>query len=219
MKIELSRLEQVGEYTIGELRVDDQWLCWTLEDRVRTSRIKDATAIPAGTYAIRLTRSERLREVVPEIIGIPREFGRVRLHGGLYSNPNADMSSSILLGLDKKGDEIRNHRRAYNKLMYRFEGVSRETGASIKITQPDAWPKWGDGVKVDTPLTHRHLRASLMMYLLKLFDLDTILGYVALSLDRLRKSPADARTRSHLVMVNVVRDSADDFINAVQKPW
>ncbi len=58
-----------------------------------------------------------------------------------------------------------------------------------------------------------------MMYLLKIIDFETILSFVVVRLNELRRSPTDPLTRSYLVLVGSVRDASDEFIRTVEKPW
>jgi hypothetical protein len=50
MKLKLIRKYFRETYTIGELFINDNYFCDTLEDKVRDKKIKDVTAIPYGTY-------------------------------------------------------------------------------------------------------------------------------------------------------------------------
>ena len=66
MKIVLDRKWRKSEYTIGRLYIDDEFFCNTLEDTdrgitqtmdkniLRSRKIPNRTAIPAGTYNITL---------------------------------------------------------------------------------------------------------------------------------------------------------------------
>ena len=103
----LVREEFTTESTVGKLyfRLSDRdswtWLCWTLEDVVREIpgqpvtawKIKRETAIPRGTYPIRVTRSNRFGVDLPLLIDVPG-FDGVRIHGG---NTAADTEGCILV--------------------------------------------------------------------------------------------------------------------------
>lgn len=75
--------------------------CYTLEDKVRAPGVKvwGDTAIPAGTYAVRLSVSDRFRRELPEVLGV-LGFSGVRMHGG---NTNVDTHGCLLLGTEKWG--------------------------------------------------------------------------------------------------------------------
>jgi hypothetical protein len=147
MKLELIRLEFEDEATIGELRIDGEWCCWTLEDLVRAQKIKHQTAIPAGTYRVRLSRSQRFKEIMPEVLDVPG-FSGIRIHPG---NSAVDTSGCILVGLNRQGDRITDSRKAYNSLMNRFTALKSGETVTLTITQPEAWAAWGQRVTVDVP--------------------------------------------------------------------
>ena len=103
----LVREEFTTESTVGKLyfRLSDRdswtWLCWTLEDVVREIpgqpvtawKVKRETAIPRGTYPIRVTRSNRFGVDLPLLLDVPG-FDGVRIHGG---NSAADTEGCILV--------------------------------------------------------------------------------------------------------------------------
>ena len=103
----LVREEFTDESTVGKLyfRLSDRdpwtWLCWALEDVVREVpgepveawKVKGQTAIPRGTYAVRVTRSNRFKTDLPLLLDVPG-FAGVRLHGG---NTAADTEGCILV--------------------------------------------------------------------------------------------------------------------------
>jgi len=138
LTLTLTRLEQVENATLGELRIDGAWFCWTLEDKVRAEKIKHETAIPSGTYSVIVTRSARFGVDMPLLENVP-EFSGIRIHPG---NTPADTSGCILLGAKRLGGMIGESRKAYQSF---FRKLQLSGGnATITITQPDAWPKWGE---------------------------------------------------------------------------
>lgn len=54
MKITLERIEDDGDATLGILRVNGVFECFTLEDEHRDVKVRGETRIPAGTYEITL---------------------------------------------------------------------------------------------------------------------------------------------------------------------
>lgn len=131
--------------TIGELRIDGEWFCWTLEDTVRAQKIKHETAIPAGEYVVTLSQSARFGTVLPEVHDVP-EFLGIRIHPG---NSAADTSGCILVGKGRNGEKITDSREAFAGLMSRLQQVARNEMIVLRIHQPDSWPKWNDRVTVD----------------------------------------------------------------------
>lgn len=92
------------EATIGELYVDGVFEAFTLEDLVRDEKIPGQTAIPAGTYKVILTTSERVRRgglwsprkdcALPLVCDVPG-FEGIRIHAG---NGAKDTSGCVLVG-------------------------------------------------------------------------------------------------------------------------
>ncbi len=99
MRLELHRVEMDSEIpqgrenrrTRGSLFVDGRLECHILEDEVRIddpstpvnegAKIKERTAIPAGTYPIRATWSPKYGRVMPEVCEVPG-FTGIRIHSG-----------------------------------------------------------------------------------------------------------------------------------------
>jgi hypothetical protein len=78
--------------TIGELLIDGEFFCYTLEDEVRADGVKvhGKTAIPIGEYSVEVTYSPRFKRDMPLIFNTPQKtvekdgvkFEGVRFHGG-----------------------------------------------------------------------------------------------------------------------------------------
>ena len=97
-KVEVKRTFKGTEYTIGKLYIDGAYFCDTMEETVRTGeKIAGKTAIPAGTYKVKMTWSPRFKRYLPEILNVPN-FSGVRIHAG---NSALDTEGCILLGLNK----------------------------------------------------------------------------------------------------------------------
>lgn len=132
MKLKLNRILRTNNFTIGELYVDGEKVCDTLEDVVRplpkdcpntskgeACKCKEKkygeTAVPAGTYPVILSYSQRFKKVMPELLNVPHFLG-IRIHSG---NKVEDSEGCILVGeWDGKtvnwiSDSVKN----YNKLL------------------------------------------------------------------------------------------------------
>lgn len=117
MELTLNRIFLGSSATIGELYADREHIADTLEDRVRPEgeKVYGKTAIPEGTYEVKLTYSPRFKKILPEILNVPN-FSGIRIHCG---NSSADSSGCVLVGTwdGEKEDWIRDSKIAFNKLM------------------------------------------------------------------------------------------------------
>lgn len=112
MNLQIKRTNFTDKSTIGELYVNDEFFCYTLEDVVREEKIKNETAIPAGEYEITITYSPRFKRYLPLLNDVPN-FSGIRIHPG---NTHRDTEGCILVGMTKTKDFIGNSRTAFNKL-------------------------------------------------------------------------------------------------------
>lgn len=104
MLLTLRRKWIEGDATIGELYVDGVFEAFTCEDLVRDEKIPGKTAIPAGTYKVILTTSDRARKgglwsprkdcALPLVRDVPG-FEGIRIHAG---NGAKDTEGCILVG-------------------------------------------------------------------------------------------------------------------------
>lgn len=112
MKLQLIRNRSSNQSTIGRLLIDGEFQCWTLEDVVRPAKIAGKTAIPAGTYKVIITESNRFKRRLPLLVDVP-EFAGIRIHPG---NCAADTEGCILVGTSVSQDWIGGSRNAFNEL-------------------------------------------------------------------------------------------------------
>ena len=116
MKIEVNRIFKASNYTIGELSVNNNYVCDTLEDKVRVDgeKVYAETAIPTGTYTLVLLYSNRFKKVMPEILNVPN-FSGIRIHCG---NSSKDTEGCLLVGKwdGKTENWISDSKNSYNKL-------------------------------------------------------------------------------------------------------
>lgn len=125
MKITLNRILLGTVATIGEMSVDDEYICDTLEDRVRPTgeKVYGETAIPAGTYTVVLSYSPRFKKILPEIKNVPN-FTGIRIHTG---NDAGDTEGCILVGTwdGKKENWISNSKKTFDKLFTILENANK----------------------------------------------------------------------------------------------
>lgn len=124
--------------TIGELSIDGQAFCNTLEDIVREVpgkavsewKIPGETAIPSGIYPVEITYSQRFKKDLPLVLGVPG-FEGIRIHGG---NTDQDTHGCILVGTWTGGEFIRNSQQALNGLMDMLEiGAISKRGITLEV--------------------------------------------------------------------------------------
>ena len=133
MELKLNRIFLGSSATIGELLVNDKYLCDTLEDRVRPEgeKVYGKTAIPEGTYEMVLSYSPRFKKILPEILNVPN-FTGIRIHCG---NSSADSSGCILVGTwdGEKEDWVGSSKIAFDELMTLLEEAT-DNKEKITIT-------------------------------------------------------------------------------------
>lgn len=121
MQLKLNRIFKTNTFTIGELYINEKYVTDTLEDRVRPEgeKVYGKTAIPEGTYEVKLTHSPRFKKILPEILNVPN-FSGIRIHTG---NSSKDTEGCILVGTwdGEKEDWVGNSRIAFDKLMALLE--------------------------------------------------------------------------------------------------
>lgn len=81
MHLILQRLDDDGEATIGELLLDGERLCYTLEDEARAEKVRGETRIPAGLYGLERKQvgESRFDHGARQIMGVDGHIGMIRL--------------------------------------------------------------------------------------------------------------------------------------------
>lgn len=129
MDLRVKRLEFSDDSTIGELSVDGQFECYTLEDKVRPVKIMGKTAIRAGRYEVVINFSQRFQKPLPLLLNVPN-FEGVRIHPG---NVSANTEGCILVGDTKGVDFIGNSRLAFNRLFQKMKAAAKTQKIFIEI--------------------------------------------------------------------------------------
>ena len=93
-------------YTIGRLYVNGEFLCNTIEDvdrklnqnmsatEIQKIKVEAETAIPTGTYALRVSMSPKFKRELVEIVNVPA-FSGIRIHRG---NTERDSAGCLIVG-------------------------------------------------------------------------------------------------------------------------
>ena len=129
MKLKLIRETFTDESTIGKLFINDKYHCFTLEDKVRETKIQNVTAIPKGNYEVILSFSNRFQQVMPLLLNVPNYEG-VRIHWGNYSK---DTDGCVLLGSTKTINMIGNSVTQYKSFMSELKKVAKTEKIFIEI--------------------------------------------------------------------------------------
>lgn len=116
--------------TIGELFVDGEWECYTLEDVVRPDGVKvfGETAIPPGRYEVIINYSNRFKRQLPRLLEV-KGFEGILIHPG---NTAVDTHGCLLVGETKGVDFIGNSRAAFNRLFAKLQTADKITIEIVK---------------------------------------------------------------------------------------
>lgn len=118
--------------TIGNLFIENEYFCFTLEDVVREPGIKipGKTAIPYGRYEVIIDQSKRFGRAMPHILDVPM-FEGIRIHAG---NKSEDVEGCIAVGFTRDKDFIGRSVLAFNQFFDQlYEGLIKDK-AFITIT-------------------------------------------------------------------------------------
>ena len=130
MELQVIRRMCNATSTIGDLMIDGQFQCYTLEDQVRpvsAPKVFGETAIPYGKYSVVITFSPHFQRDLPLLVDVPG-FEGVRIHPG---NTPADTEGCLLLGLGHTDGTITQSRLAFGGA---FEKIKAAADAGDAIT-------------------------------------------------------------------------------------
>lgn len=151
LSFKLKRRYKGSEYTIGRLSLAATPLCDTLEDKDRgltsdmtetqilRKKVYGKTAIPTGTYEIRLTVSPKFKDrdwakkyggLVPELIGV-KGFSGTRIHVG---NKVEETYGCPLVGENKVKGQVINSKKTYYMLMDTYFMPAHKRAEKMFIT-------------------------------------------------------------------------------------
>ena len=125
----LSRRVFTDNSTIGDLYLNGEFQCHTLEDTCRRVKIDGETAIPAGDYEIILGYSQRYQSIMPRVLGVPG-FTGILIHPG---NTKSDTRGCILVGETAYKDSIGGSKIAFNKFLPKLELILKKEKLILTI--------------------------------------------------------------------------------------
>lgn len=129
MDIKLHRKIFTDDSTIGEMYIDGEFFCFTLEDKERPHKIQNVTAIPKGKYEVVINFSNRFKKYMPLLLNVPNYTG-IRIHSG---NTSKDTEGCILVGDVFTKNFIGNSRRTFLALMKKLRSVEKKEKIMIEI--------------------------------------------------------------------------------------
>jgi len=122
MILKLERIHFGETFTIGKIFNGRDFVCFTLEDKVREVEGKPVaewkvyakTAIPKGYYPVKVTMSNRFKRELPLLEGV-EGFSGVRIHTG---NTSEHTEGCLIVGStwDGKSDWVGGSKIAFDKL-------------------------------------------------------------------------------------------------------
>lgn len=135
MFIQLFRQFKTDRFTMGQMVIDGNHFCWTMEDVERIigencqGKIPHETCIPKGTYTVILSFSNRFQKYMPEVLNVPC-FSGIRIHSG---NLPEHSDGCILAGFEKTTGAISQSRAAFAELMKRLRAVEKKEKIILTI--------------------------------------------------------------------------------------
>lgn len=110
MELTLQRTKLGPIATLGDLAVNGEFECHTLEDKMREVtgqpvsdwKIHGETAIPTGRYRVVIDYSPHFGHPMPHLLNVPG-FDGIRIHRG---NTDKDTEGCILLGMIESGTDF-----------------------------------------------------------------------------------------------------------------
>lgn len=138
MEAVLERAWKRDTYTIGRVFIDGKWFSESLEDpdrgltqdmpleEIKRRKVYGETAIPTGTYTVKMTWSPKYKRMMPEVLNVPG-FSGIRIHSG---NTEKDSLGCILLGRNTKVGMVTESRKTCKE----FERLLEAAGGECKLT-------------------------------------------------------------------------------------
>lgn len=125
MHLQVVRKWETSKSVCGQLYLDGQLECFTLEPSRDNPVHPGHPCIPAGTYKVILTPSPHLGYLTPEVLDVPGR-SEIRIHIGNWPK---DSLGCTLVGMTHLPDAVGDSRSAFNGLM-----VLLRNSDSIDIT-------------------------------------------------------------------------------------
>jgi len=131
---DLNDVRTLGTMTFPAIGKYPTFVCHTLEDVARETKIAGTTCIPTGVYRVTITHSKRFNKMLPLLHGV-KGFGGVRIHSG---NTIADTAGCPLVGM------TRNQSQESDLLILRSREAMREVQPRISAAIDAGEEVWLD---------------------------------------------------------------------------
>lgn len=144
MKLFLKPIVLGDTYTISKLYLNNVFECHILEDVIRETpngntpfevafeKVQGKTAIPAGSYDIDITFSNRFKRFLPLLLKVPG-FEGIRIHPG---NKSEDTEGCLLPGKWTTGKTVSSSVTTFNTLFVKLlEANQRSENITIDISR------------------------------------------------------------------------------------
>ena len=120
--VEIKRIEQTEEVTIGSLLVDGAIVCWVLEEPWRENE-SGISCIPAGEYPLELEYSPSKNRELWTIKNVPgRSYVRIHIGNTVDDTEGCPLTGSKIGWLHGKRAVLES-RVAFDKFMEKMEGA------------------------------------------------------------------------------------------------
>lgn len=152
LELLLDRKYKKETYTIGNLYVDGEWFCNTLEDKdrgllqtmpieeINKIKVYGETAIPSGRYVVRMDivspkyngvkwYKDNFGGRMPRLESV-KGFSGILIHSG---NTALDSNGCILVGMNKAKGKVLDSRATFQKIWKILE-QARKAGKTIYLT-------------------------------------------------------------------------------------
>ncbi len=155
MQLKLYRISSQADSTSGILYINNEFVCYTLEDEQRQVKVKHETAIPLGIYEIKFrtvggfhtkytSRFGDMHKGMLELQDVP-DFQYILIHCG---NTDEHTSGCILLGDSQNnnivqkdgfiGSSTQSYKRVYPKIASALLNNEKVTIEIVDLTEVDA---------------------------------------------------------------------------------
>ena len=151
MELRLVRQYPKSEYTIGNLFINGEWFCNTIEDKdrglmqgmhldlIKKIKVPSQTAIPIGRYKVTLNvqspkfstykKYDFCKGYLPRLINVPG-FEGILIHIG---NKATQSAGCILVGINREKGKVLDSEKTF-KALYQILDEANKKGEEIWIT-------------------------------------------------------------------------------------